>query len=118
MTLDGPDSRLARLAASLLIEAHTQQLLLLTLNLRRLFGGDGSKQACSAVEGAVGIVAGKSLLVGPAVAHLAELTDEAAFGVAKGAAKDLVPLEPHEGKKGVYVKVRVTIRCLPVTILA
>ena len=45
-----------------------------------------------------GIVAGERLLVRPAVAHVAQLAHQAAFGLAERLAEDLVPLIPHHGK--------------------
>src|SRR2546429_662546 len=56
LSFDRSNGDLARLASCLLLEAYTQHLLLLPLNLLCLFGGDGGEQALDAIKCAVHII--------------------------------------------------------------
>ena len=96
LALDGRARATPPFAARLLLIHQPPQLLLHPPHLVGLGGRDGGQEALGRVQGAVGVVAGKGLLVRPAVAHLAQLAHQAALGVAQRQPKDLVPLIPHE----------------------
>ena len=86
----------APFASRLFVEAHAQQLHLDLLELVGLRCRDRGQQPANRIQGAIGIVAGESLLVRPPVAVPAQLADEAAFGRTQDVAKDIVPGFPHQ----------------------
>ena len=100
LTLDGGHGAAAGLVARLFGEAHAQDLLLHAVELLGLGRGDGGQQAPGTVERAIGIVGGEGLLVGPLVAHIAQLEGEVLLGVAQGVAEDAAPLVDQDGDAG------------------
>ena len=94
--LDGGAGALALLAAHLLVEDDAQQLHLHLADLVGLRRRDGGQQPPGRVERAVGVVAGEGLLVRPAVAHVAQLADQAALGLARASCGRRRSRFPHE----------------------
>ena len=90
---------LPHLAAALFVELDAQQVHAHLFHFGSFRCGDGSQEPADAVEGPVGVVAAEVVLMGPLVAHFAQLADEAAFAVAQRAGKDMVPLVPHDGQE-------------------
>ena len=88
----------------LLLEAHSEDLLLLTINLCSLFRGHCGQQPLDAVECAVRIVRREGFLVGPLVAYLTKFTHQAALGLAECFPEDIVPLVPHHAEQRVSVQ--------------
>ena len=103
LAFGGCEGGLAHLAAALLFELDAEQVHPHLADVGGLIGGDGGQQALHAVECAVGVVATEGLLVGPLVAHVAELADNAPLGRAERAVEDLVPLVPHHAYEGLGV---------------
>ena len=85
-----------RVAARPFVEAHPQQLHLDLLDLVGLRRRDRGQQPADRIQGAIGIVAGESLLVRPPVAVPAQFADETALGGPQDVAKDIVPGFPHQ----------------------
>ena len=94
--LDGRARALALFASHLLVEAQAQKLHLHLFDLVGLRCRDGRQQPASRVERAIGIVAGKCLLVRPPVPMVAEFAHEAALGGSQRPAEDIVPRIPHQ----------------------
>ena len=84
------------LPARLFIEADAQELHLELLDLRTLLGRDRRQQPGGRVEGTVGVVARKRLLVRPPVSVTPQLAHEASFGRPQDLAEHVVPRLPHQ----------------------
>ena len=94
--LDRQAGLFAPFASRLFVEAHPQQFHLDLVDLVGLRCRDRGQQPAGRVQDAVGIIAGKVLLVRPLVAVPTQLTDETTLGGPKGVPKDIVPGFPHQ----------------------
>ena len=103
--LRGDEGRFPHLLAALLIELDAEQIHPHLLDFRRFGRGNGRQQTPHAVQGAVGIAAGESLLVCPFVPHVAKFADDAPLGGTQRAVEDRVPLVPHDRQQGLRVPV-------------
>ena len=84
LALDGGPCGPAPLCPRLFVETHSEELHLHALDLGSLRGGDGGQEPVRRIESAVCIVAGKRLLVRPAIPNLPQFTHQAPFGMAEG----------------------------------
>src|SRR5256885_1337925 len=83
-----------------------QQLLLLALDLCGLVSSrDGREQTLYAIESAVGVIGTEGLLMGPLVAHVAQLTHERTLCLTEDVAEYDVPLIPHDQQQRLGVPV-------------
>src|SRR5271157_1350875 len=90
---------LAFLGAHLLVEADAQQLHLHLFNLVRLWSGNRREETAGRIECAVGIISGKWLLMGPAVADVPKFADQRPLRLTKCLAENDIPLVPHHGEQ-------------------
>jgi hypothetical protein len=98
--LDGLADRLALLAPRLFVEAQAQQFHLHLVHFVGLGGRDGGQQALGGIQGAVSVIAGEGLLVGPLIAPGADLRHQTTLGKAEGLAENLVPGLRHQLEQG------------------
>jgi hypothetical protein len=91
---------------------------LLLLHFLGFGRGDGAQQAGGAIQGAVGVVGGEGPLVRPSVAHLAQLADQAAFGVGQRVAEMDVPVVPHDDTQGVGIQMGLAVGPIGVAVQA
>ena len=63
-------------------------------------GGDRRQEPMGRIKSPVSIVAGKRLLVRPAIADIPQLAHKTPFGTSQRVSIDLVPRLPHDPKEG------------------
>ena len=93
-------------AARLLVEAHAQQFHLEAFEVLRLGGRHRGQEPGGGIQRPIGIVAGKALLMRPAIAVAAQLADQAALRRAENRAKHLVPGLPHQPQQSGDIPLR------------
>jgi hypothetical protein len=94
--LDGRACDLALLAAHLFVKDQAAKLHLHLADLLGLGRGHSSQQPRHRIERPIRVVAGEDLLMCPLVALVTDLVHQAALGIAKGIAEDIVPRFPHQ----------------------
>ena len=97
---------LAPFSARLFVEAYPQQFQLALLELFGLRCGYRGKESAHRIQSAIGVIAGKTLLVCPLVAVTAQLADQTPLRRPQNLSKDIVPGVPHQLEQPGHVPLR------------